>query len=148
MTKTNLKNRHKARALALQALYQWKLSSLSPPEIEAQFLRGVQSDKLDLPYFLELFRGVTQDVDALDAQIKPALDRSIESLYPVELSILRLAVCEFQHRLDVPYRVVINEALELAKTYGATEGFKYVNGVLDKIARRLRSVEMSDKKCP
>ena len=145
MTKINLKLRHKARTLALQALYQWKLSSLSSAEIEAQFLRGIHTDKVDMDYFLELLRGVTQDVNALDETIKPALDRSIESLYPVELSILRMAIYEFIHRLDVPYRVIINEALELAKTYGASDGFKYVNGVLDKIAQNIRTVEISEK---
>lgn len=142
MTKINLKLRRKARCLALQAIYQWQLSALPTAEIEKQFLQAAQPDKVDVAYFFELLHSIPRDVVELDSYVKSCLDRPIEDLYPVELAILRMAVYEFLHRPDVPYRVVINEALELSKTYGAPEGFKYVNGVLDKIARQLRKAEM------
>ncbi len=134
-------SRRKARRLALQAIYQWQLSHTPPAEIEAEFLQQQNLNKVDVPYFLELLRGVPQNVDLIDAQMKPVLDRPIEDLNPVELAILRIGIYEFMHRLDVPYRVVINEALELAKLFGAVEGFKYVNGILDRVARKVRTTE-------
>ncbi len=142
MTKKSPAPRRQARRLALQAVYQWQLAAASSHEIENQFLQDYPLDKVDVPYFLELLRGVVKCCPDLDEHMKPVLDRSIEELNPVELAILRIALYEFAYRVDIPYRVVIDEALRLAKTFGAIEGFKYVNGVLDTVARRLRSTEV------
>jgi N utilization substance protein B len=98
-------------------------------------------DKADVPYFLQLLRQVTANVVTLDAQFVPVLDRPVTELNPIELAILRIAVYELSHALDIPYRVVIDEALRLAKTFGAVEGFKYVNAVLDRVAKQIRTVE-------
>ncbi|HVV68126.1 MAG TPA: transcription antitermination factor NusB [Gammaproteobacteria bacterium] len=142
MSKKSPAPRRLARRLALQAIYQWQLASTSSLEIENQFLQDCPLDKVDVPYFLELLRGVVNCCESLDAHMKPALDRDIGQLNPVELAILRIALYEFVHRMDIPYRVVIDEALRLAKTFGAIEGYKYVNGVLDNVARSLRTVEI------
>ena len=142
MSKKIPKARRKARQLALQAIYQWQLSAADPAEIEMQFLASKQIQQVDLDYFLELLRGIPKNVDAIDEQMQPVLDRPLNNLNPIELAILRIAIYELSHRMDVPYRVVINEALELAKTFGATEGFKYVNGVLDRVAHKIRAKEI------
>jgi transcription antitermination protein NusB len=139
--------RRLARRLALQAIYQWQLTDNSLSEIENQFLQDA-SEKTDIPYFLELLRGIIKTSADIDAQIKPVLDRQIDAVNPIELAILRLALYELTNRLDIPYRVVIDEALRLAKTFGAVEGYKYVNGVLDKIAHQLRAVEIASKNKP
>jgi N utilization substance protein B len=133
--------RRKARRLALQAIYQWQLSNLSSAEIETQFLEDHLLDKTDVPYFLELLRGVVKYVKTLDELMEPVLDRPIKDINPVELAILRIAIFELAHRLDIPYRVVIDEGLRLAKTFGAMEGYKYVNAILDQLAKTLRTVE-------
>lgn len=138
--------RRKARRLALQALYQWQLSNMLPADIEQQFLSDQPLSKVDVPYFLELLRGVPKNLALIDEKLTPVLDRPIAELNPVELAILRLGIYELTHRLDIPYRVIIDEALRLAKTFGAIEGFKYVNAVLDKIARSLRVVEVQMKR--
>jgi len=98
--------------------------------------------KVDMEYFHEILHGVPRELSALDEIITPLLDRDTEEMTPVELSILRLATYELAHRIDVPYKVVINEAVELAKSFGATDGHKYVNGVVDKIAQLVRTVEV------
>ncbi len=133
--------RRKARRLAVQALYQWQIADTRVGEIELQFREDNDMTKVDGDYFHELLHGVPGNLAAIDGALRPVLDRPLEEVDPIERALLRLATYEFQHRLDVPYRVVINEALELAKTFGAEEGFKYVNGVLDKVARSTRPVE-------
>ncbi len=133
--KASPSQRRKARRLALQAIYQWQLSGHTTSEIEAQFLEDQVSDKVDIPYFLELLRGVPLVFAELDAQMHPFLDRPLDNLNPIELAILRIAIYEFLHRLDIPYRVVIDEALRLAKAFGAQEGYKYVNAILDQVAK-------------
>jgi len=138
--------RRKARRLALQAIYQWQLSEMPPSDIEQQFLSDQPLTKVDVPYFLELLRGVPKNIGVIDEKLTPILDRPIAELNPVELAILRLGIYELGNRLDIPYRVVIDEALRLAKTFGAIEGFKYVNAVLDKIARSLRTAEIQIKR--
>lgn len=130
-----------ARRLALQALYQWQLTAALPFEIEAQFIAAGSLEKVDVPYFLELLRNIPKQVEILDGHMRPILDRPIADLNPVELAILRIGLYEMVNRLDVPYRVVIDEALRLAKTFGTVEGFKYVNAILDKVAKVLRKVE-------
>lgn len=133
--------RRLARRLALQAIYQWQLSEHPAVEIEQQFIATQPLGKADVPYFQQLLRQVTANISSLDAHFTPVLDRPINELNPIELAILRIATYELQHALEIPYRVVIDEALRLAKTFGAVEGFKYVNAVLDRVARQIRTVE-------
>ena len=133
--------RRAARALAMQALYQWHMAGQSLNEIESQFRVDNNFAQVDGAYFHELFNGAARHRPEIDQAIEPLLDRPLGELDPVELSILRLSTFELMSRTDVPYRVVINEGIELAKTFGATEGHKFVNGVLDKLAPQLRAAE-------
>lgn len=130
--------RRKARQLAMQALYQWELASASLVDIELEFREDNDMNKVDADYFSELLHQIPALKTDLDDLIKPLLDRDMSELTPVELTILRLSGYELLKRPDVPYRVIINEGVELAKTFGATDGHKYVNGILDKLARELR----------
>lgn len=141
--KTSPTARRLARRLALQAIYQWQLSEQPALEIEQQFIATQSLDKADVPYFLQLLRQVTANITTLDGYFVPVLDRPVAELNPIELAVLRIAVYELSHALEVPYRVVIDEALRLTKTFGAVEGFKYVNAVLDRVARQLRKVEVA-----
>lgn len=141
MNNFTVKARHKARRYLVQALYQWHYNHTTLSEIEAEYLLEENMSKADIVYFRELLAGILSHISIIDAIFLPVLDRPIEDLTPIELAVLRLAVYELKHRLDVPYRVVLNEALDLAKVYGATEGYKFVNGVLDKLVRQLRENE-------
>jgi N utilization substance protein B len=134
--------RRKARHYALQALYQWHMAGASPAAIEAEFRSDYDFDVVDLEYFQALVHGVPAQAAELDALIEPILDRKLSELDPVERSLLRLGTYELRERLDVPYRVVINEAVALAKKFGASESFRYVNGVLDRLAADLRAPEV------
>jgi N utilization substance protein B len=136
------KARHKARSRAVQALYDWQVSGNDVGEVEEYFLTEQNMKKTDLDYFRELLHGVPKHLSELDGHLQPILDRPLEEVDPVEKAILRIGVYEFAHRLDVPYRVVINEAVELAKDFGAEDGHKYVNSVLDKLAVKLRELEV------
>ena len=144
--KGKIATRRVARSLAMQALYQWHMAGQSLNEIEAQFRVDNDFAGVDGAYFHELLTGVAHNKTDIDGHIKPNLDRPLEELDPVELAILRLSTYELSHRVDVPYRVVINEGIELAKTYGATDGHKFVNGVLDKLAPTLRAAEVRSNK--
>ena len=135
--------RRKARHFGLQALYQWTLSGAALSDIEAEFRVDNDFRHTDGDYFSAVLRGVTSDVDALEALFAPALDRSLEDLDPIERNLLRLGTYELRDRIDVPYKVVINEAVSLAKKFGATESHRYINGVLDKVARDLRTIELA-----
>lgn len=130
-----------ARRAALQALYQWQLSHQPPAEIEAQFLTAGHMGRADIPYFQELLRRIPAEVAALDDTLAPLLDRPVGQLDPVTRSILRIGAFELKHRPDVPWRVVIDEAVELARVFGAEQSHRYVNGVLDAVARKLRAAE-------
>jgi N utilization substance protein B len=132
--------RRKARRLIVQALYQRLLSDTSPREIEEQF-REEHTGKVDWEYFSEIFVGIIEQRAELDAHIAPFLDREASALDPIEQAVLYLGCYEFANRIDVPYRVVINECVDLAKVFGATDGHKYINGVLDKMALTLRPLE-------
>lgn len=145
--KVPLAQRRKARSLILQALYQWLIAKADPLEIESQF-HEENSGKIDWEYFREIFFEIPKQVSFLDEQISPLLDRQLSALDPVERALLYLGVFELAHRPDIPYRVVINECVELAKTFGATESHKYINGVLDKLARTLRPLEQPNYKKP
>jgi len=133
--------RRKARVLALQALYQRHMAKGDVSQIEAEFFVDNDMSQVDSAYFRDLFRGATREQETLDRQLGPFLDRPLAEVDPIELAILRLGAYELEFRIDVPYRVVINEAIELAKRFGGTEGHKYVNSILDKLAPRLRSAE-------
>ena len=133
--------RRKARHFGLQALYQWTLSGASAADIEAEFRIDNDFQHTDGDYFSAVLTGVVSDVDALEALFSPALDRKLEELDPIERNLLRLGTFELRDRIDVPYKVVINEAVALAKKFGATDSHRYINGVLDKVARNLRTVE-------
>jgi N utilization substance protein B len=133
--------RRRSRELATQGLYQWLLSGSPGDEIDAQ-LRGAQGyDKADHEHLNAILHGVMRDSVALSAAIAPCLDRPIDQLSPVERAVLLVAAFELTNHVDIPYRVVINEAVELTKTYGGSDGYKYVNGVLDKLAAQLRATE-------
>lgn len=134
--------RHNARRYALQAMYQWQLAGTSVTEIEAEFLRYHIDKKLDTEYFKELIHGVPKHQHEIDAEMQAFLGRSLSEIDPIELAVLRLAIYELMKRPDVPYRVVINEALELTKKFGSSEGYKFVNGILDKVAKKNRSAEI------
>lgn len=134
--------RKKARRFAVQGIYQWQLSGNAIKDIEFQFLESMNAKKVDVEYFQEVLVNTLTTISEIDELIIPILDRPIEEVNPVELSVLRLACYELMSRLDVPYKVVINEALELTKTFGASEGHKFVNGVLDKLAKNLRQLEI------
>lgn len=138
--------RREARKLATQALYQWHMAQHSLNEIEAQFRVDNDFADVDGAYFREILHGVPAIKDEIDGALKPCLDLSLDELDPVELAVLRLSTWEFIKRIDVPYRVVINEGVELAKVFGATDGHKFVNGVLDKLAPTLREVEVKANK--
>lgn len=133
--------RTRARRRALQALYAWQLSGYPMRQIEQQFAHEQAEELADLAYFQALIFGVENERDELDGALKPFLDRDPELVDAIERAILRLGAWELRHRLDVPYRVVINEALELAKRFGNDQGHAYINGVLDQLAARERVAE-------
>ena len=133
--------RSRARRRALQALYAWQLSGSHMNAVIEQFRHEQDMEVADLDYFEDLLRGVEHHVDELDILLRPHLDREVGEVDPIERAALRLAAYELKHRLDVPYRVVINEAIEVTKRFGADHGHSYVNGVLDKVAAELRTAE-------
>ncbi|OUR65229.1 N utilization substance protein B [Methylophaga sp. 42_25_T18] len=138
--------RSHARRAAVQALYQALVNGQVLAQDELDFVTAENSDKMDKKYFLTLVEGVSKEIEVLDTELAFAVDRSLDSVDPVESSILRLAVYEFKHRPEVPYRVVLNEAVELAKSLGGEQGHKYVNGVLDKMGSKLRTAEYKSAK--
>ncbi|MDT8387041.1 MAG: transcription antitermination factor NusB [Thiogranum sp.] len=133
--------RTRARRLAMQALYQWDLSGSDLEDIEAQFLEDEDFSKADQGYFHELLYRTPACLEEVEAAFSGYLDRPVAELDPVERAVLRMAVYELMMRIDVPYKVIINEAVNLTKKFGAEQAHKYVNGVLDQVARRLRAVE-------
>ena len=135
-------SRRRSREFALQGLYQWQLAGTDPQTILQQLGEAQGFDKTDSDYFRLLLEGAVAGAAEMEQLIAPLLDRAYKSLSPVERGILLLAGFEFAKCPEVPYRVVINEAIELAKSFGGTDGHKYVNGVLDKMAAQLRAVEV------
>ncbi|TWX72539.1 transcription antitermination factor NusB [Colwellia sp. C1TZA3] len=133
--------RRKARELAVQAVYSWQLSQNNIAEIELNFLTENSARRFDIPYFQQLFRGISAQISSIDEKISPHVDRPLKDVDPVEKAILRVAVFELSECLDVPYRVIINEAIELAKSFGADDSHKFVNGVLDKVVKLVRPNE-------
>jgi transcription antitermination protein NusB len=135
--------RHRAREFALKALYEWQLSRNDIRDIRAGLAEEEGYAEIDGEYFRQIADGVVEQRERLDAALAPVLDRAPDALSPVEHGVLLIGAYELAHAPDVPYRVVINEAVELAKSYGGTDGHKYVNGVLDKLAATLRPGERS-----
>ena len=132
-----------ARKLAMQALYQWQMTGQSAAELRNQYAAEEGYSDCDGEYFQELVNVITEGAAALDAELGSLIDRPVAQLDPVERAVLLIGLHELGQRLDVPYRVVINEGVELAKRFGATEGHKFVNAVLDRAARRLRAAEQA-----
>lgn len=131
--------RRKARRLAIQAIYSWQLSENSISDIEAEFLTDNDVSKVDVEYFQDLIRGVAAQASSLDGSLSPFTDRPFADLDQIERAILRVAGYELKFRVDVPYKVVMNEAIELAKAFGADDSHRFVNGVLDKAVDSLRA---------
>jgi N utilization substance protein B len=140
------KNRRKARELAVQGIYQRQLTGDSVETIEAQLREHEEFEKIDGEHFSAILNGAIKDVTNLESKLQPCLDRPMKDLSPVERAVLLVATYEFVHHVEIPYRVVINEAIELAKCFGGTDGYKYVNGVLDKLAASERAVEVGAAK--
>jgi N utilization substance protein B len=134
--------RRRARHYGMQALYQWHMAGASLGDIEAEFRGDYDFSQVDLDYFQALLHGVPACVDELESALAPMLDRKLDDLDPIERTLLRMGMYELTQRIDVPYKVVINEEVALAKKFGATDSYKYINGVLDKAARQLRKVEI------
>ncbi len=138
--------RHRAREFALQGVYQWLLSHEDAAVIETHIRQAHGFDKADTAHFIAVIHGSIQQANELREGIAAFLDRPIAELSPVEHAALLIGAFELKNHLEIPYRVVINEAVELTKSFGGTDGHKYVNGVLDKLATQLRSVEVAAKK--
>ncbi|MGB8338275.1 MAG: transcription antitermination factor NusB [Burkholderiales bacterium] len=136
-------SRRRSREFALQALYQWQVNGSNADSLISQLSEGEGYAKIDQAYFAELIKGTITSASDLEQKISQHLDRPLKQLSPVERGILMLACYELTTQLDVPYKVIINEGIELAKTFGGTDGHKYVNGVLDKIAPTLRGEEIT-----
>ncbi|ADZ89797.1 transcription antitermination factor NusB [Marinomonas mediterranea] len=138
--------RSASRGLALQAIYQWQMNHSAVNEIETQFTLEQDMSACDKVYFRDLLQGVTAKAKELDSLFEELLDRALSELDAIELAVLRIGSYELAHRLDVPYRVAINESVELAKSFGASESHKYVNGILDKLAQRVRREEIAARR--
>lgn len=137
--------RHRARELALQGLYQWRIAGTDVRQIEKTTRDEKSLGRYDVELFIQLLRGAVNQQEALAEKIAPHLDRPVGELSPIEFSVLLLGAYELVNLPEVPYRVIINEGVELAKTFGGSDGHKFVNGVLDKMAAQLRAVEVNAK---
>lgn len=138
--------RGKSRRLAMQAIYQWQMTGDNISDIKQQFFEENNMEKLDTVFFSEMVSGVASSISELDPLLEKYMSRSIESVDPVERSIIRLAAYEFINRLDVPYRVVLNEAITITKEFCAENSHTFVNAVLDKVANEIRHIEVQSKK--
>jgi N utilization substance protein B len=137
--------RRKARHYGLQALYQWQLAGASLNDIEAEFRADNDMTHVDVDYFHAIVHEIPSRISTLDEVLEPCIDRKMTELDPVSLALLRMAIWEFTDRIDVPYKVVINEAVALAKKFGPTDSYKYINGVLDRLAKELRALEVDNE---
>ena len=135
-------SRNNARRAAVQALYQWQLTQQRPEDIESHFINDHELRGVDLDYFHHLVHEIPLHLHELDDHLSPHLDRAINEIDPVERAILRIGAFEFEFHPEIPYKVVLNEAVELAKTFGAEHGHRFVNAVLDKVAVKLRPTEI------
>jgi N utilization substance protein B len=141
----DLAARSRSRRRALQAIYAWQVGGNRMIQVIEQFRHEQDMEIADLEYFEDLLRGVEKHLAELDGAIRAHIDREIAEVDPIERAVMRIGAYELRHRPDVPYRVVINEALEVTKRFGADQGHTYVNGVLDKLAGEWRAVEYRDK---
>ena len=139
--KVSIAQRKKARRILMQAIYQWLMTSNEPFEIAAQF-REANSLKVDWDYFDEVFLRIPLCQKAIEKELESVVDREINTLDMIEKALLYVGVFELTYLRDIPYKVVINECVDLAKTFGASESHKYVNGVLDKLSKRMRADEI------
>jgi len=137
--------RTNARKAAVQALYQWQMTGQSLNDIEQQFLEEERLKDAQKSYFYELFQGVPKHLEEIDQTLAEFVDRPVDMIDPVERAILRIGVYELVHRQDMPFRVVLNESINLAKHFGADGSHKYINGILDKVAQKKRTVEFMKK---
>lgn len=135
--------RSRARQFALQAIYQWQMTGQTVELVKSQFLENENLAQADIELFIALLQGVAEHVYDIDTALAPFIDRAIEKVDPVERAALRIGAYELIHHVHISYRIIINEAVELAKIFGAEQGHRYVNGVLDKLARNLRSQEIN-----
>ncbi|WP_127470961.1 transcription antitermination factor NusB [Thiomicrorhabdus aquaedulcis] len=142
---TQVTPRTQARRVALQALYQWQMTHEIGHVIIKQFSEDGLLGDLDLELFRELLLQVSDNSEQLDALYAPMLDRSVSMIDPIEKAIMRIGVYELQSMPQIPYKVIINECVELSKRFGAEDGHKYINGILDKVAKTLRPLELSEK---
>ncbi|MDX1836550.1 transcription antitermination factor NusB [Legionella taurinensis] len=143
MEKQSISGKRRARKLAVQALYQWSMSGHELSEIETQFRVANNMDKVDSDYFCRLLYGIPEKITAIESGIEPLLDRPITTLNPVELAVLRLGAFELLYCLEIPYKVVLDEAISLAREFGSQDGHRYVNGVLNNLARQARAIEIN-----
>ncbi|MGB9094853.1 MAG: transcription antitermination factor NusB [Gallionella sp.] len=141
----NRSPRHRARELALQGIYQWRITAGDEAQIEKQIHAEKNLGRYDKELFSDLLRGALKQHADLEALLVPHLDRPMDEISPVEFAVLLLGSYELSRHPEVPYKVIINEAVELAKTFGGTDGHKFVNGVLDKLAPQLRAPEFSGR---
>ena len=139
--KNKVKAKQRARRFAMQAIYQWHLTQEKFSAIQSKFLAQEEMVSVDTAYFLLLVQGVLKDQEALDKYLQQFLDRPLKELGLVELAILRLGVYELLKCFEVPYKVVLNESIELAKIFGATDSYKFINSVLHRVAQKSRSLE-------
>ncbi|MBQ0712114.1 MAG: transcription antitermination factor NusB [Porticoccus sp.] len=139
--------RKKARQLLVQALYQWQISGSDIGSIEVEFFTDNNMTKVDTEFFRELLHGIPRKLDEIDGAYEPHLDRKLGDLDPISRALLRMGTYELSFRIDVPYKVVINEAVNLAKKFGPTDAYKYINSILDKVAMATRATEIkADRK--
>ena len=142
---TTLRARQKARRLVVQALYSWEIGGIDVSAIESHFLATNDMEKVDTDLFHDILFGVATNWIEIDQTFEPYLDRNREHLDPVSRAVLRLSTFEMLYSNQVPYKVVINEAVNLAKTFGPEDAFKFINGVLDKVAVNSRALEVADR---
>ena len=138
-------SRTRARRLALQGLYEWQMSDNSPAEIIARLQDSKEAQGMDADYFKELMLQVPAQVETLDKHLQVFMERDLADIDWVERAALRMGAYELIARLDIPYRVAINESVELAKRYGADQSHKFINGILDKLAAEVRAIEIAAK---
>ena len=140
--KQAIAGKRRARKLALQALYQWLMTRQDLSLIEAQFCSINDMTRVDMDYFCRIFHGVPKHLGAVEERFSSFLDRPITELNPIELTVLRLGTFELMYCPETPYRVILDESISLAKTFGSQDGHRYVNGVLNQVARAARQVEV------
>ncbi len=142
MEKQSITGKKRARTLALQALYQWLMSGTELTEIEAQFRSNNNMEKVDGDYFCRLLYGIPKELAFIETSFSPFLDRDIRDLNPIERTVLRIGSFELLRCPEIPFKVVLNESIALTKQFGSQDGHRYVNGVLNNLARQVRSIEI------